>query len=118
MYLEIADLAKRENKFNQARYYYQIVNRYLPSSFRRTLVLPQLTVHRIQPYAAKGWLEYSKMEEESGHLKECSQILADGLHFSPHNENLLVKGIKHCEKMGNISQVCFAISAPSTLQAS
>eukprot|EP01128_Nolandella_sp_AFSM9_P001820 TRINITY_DN12228_c0_g1_i1.p1 TRINITY_DN12228_c0_g1~~TRINITY_DN12228_c0_g1_i1.p1 ORF type:complete len:1218 (-),score=268.97 TRINITY_DN12228_c0_g1_i1:495-4148(-) len=91
VYLEIADLAKRENKFNQARHYYRIVN-------------------RIQPYAAKGWLEYSKMEEESGHLAECSQILADGLHFCPHNENLLVKGIKHCEKMGSISQARVLLS--------
>ena len=44
--IEIADLAKRENKFREAASYYEHVN-------------------RTQPYAAKGWLEYAKMMEVS-----------------------------------------------------
>uniref|UniRef100_A0A6B2KYS8 Pre-mRNA-splicing factor Syf1/CRNKL1-like C-terminal HAT-repeats domain-containing protein n=1 Tax=Arcella intermedia TaxID=1963864 RepID=A0A6B2KYS8_9EUKA len=83
VYLEMADLAKRENKFKEARKYYEIVN-------------------HIQPYGCKGWLEYAKMEEESGRLHDCTRILADGLYFCPHSESLLVKGIKHSERMDNI----------------
>eukprot|EP01125_Pyxidicula_operculata_P020859 TRINITY_DN7835_c0_g1_i2.p1 TRINITY_DN7835_c0_g1~~TRINITY_DN7835_c0_g1_i2.p1 ORF type:complete len:910 (+),score=161.15 TRINITY_DN7835_c0_g1_i2:140-2869(+) len=83
VYLEMADLAKRENRHKEARKYYEAVN-------------------KIQPYACKGWLEFAKMEEESGNLHECTKILADGLYFCPHSEGLLVKGIKHSERMGNI----------------
>eukprot|EP01130_Rhizamoeba_saxonica_P003557 TRINITY_DN1490_c0_g1_i2.p1 TRINITY_DN1490_c0_g1~~TRINITY_DN1490_c0_g1_i2.p1 ORF type:complete len:770 (+),score=160.99 TRINITY_DN1490_c0_g1_i2:202-2511(+) len=83
VYLEIADLSKRENKFEKAQQFY-------------------VSVNTLQPYASKGWLEYAKMEEENGNLDKCSKILTDGLYYCPHSENLLVKGIKHGEKMGNI----------------
>jgi la-related protein 1 len=84
IYLQLADLAKRENQRKQAKYYYQLVN-------------------ETQPYAAKGWIEYAKMKEENGNLKACTNILGQGLFFCPHNESLLVKGIKHSEKMGDIN---------------
>eukprot|EP01125_Pyxidicula_operculata_P012901 TRINITY_DN424_c2_g1_i1.p1 TRINITY_DN424_c2_g1~~TRINITY_DN424_c2_g1_i1.p1 ORF type:complete len:848 (+),score=203.64 TRINITY_DN424_c2_g1_i1:201-2546(+) len=82
--LEMADLAKRENRIDEARKFYKIAN-------------------KIQPYACKGWLEFTKMEEEAGNLHRCSKILADGLFFCPHSESLLVKGIKHNERVSNIS---------------
>eukprot|EP01126_Amoeba_proteus_P006986 TRINITY_DN12471_c0_g1_i5.p1 TRINITY_DN12471_c0_g1~~TRINITY_DN12471_c0_g1_i5.p1 ORF type:complete len:664 (-),score=182.42 TRINITY_DN12471_c0_g1_i5:166-2157(-) len=91
VYLEMADLAKRENHFNQARKYYQEVN-------------------KIQPYAGKGWLEFAKMEEESGNLTACTSILNQGLNHCPQNENLLVKGIKHYEKLNDIRQARVLLS--------
>lgn len=99
VYLEVADLAKRENHFDQAREYYGYVN-------------------RNQPFAGKGWLEFAKMEEECGNLKDCTKyvlpmpldslsgrILVQGLEYCPQNENLLVKGIKHYEKLNNLPMV-------------
>lgn len=32
-----------------------------------------------------------------------TSILGQGLFYCPHNESLLVKGIKHSEKMGDIN---------------
>eukprot|EP00949_MAST-11_sp_MAST-11-sp1_P002065 g2065.t1 len=80
--LELADRAKRENFFREARDAYQ-------------------RVHVMQPYAHQGWLEHAKMEEECGNLVQCSLILEDGLYHCPHNENLLMKAIKHEERCGN-----------------
>lgn len=67
IYLQLADLAKRfvaitrcslanfrENHRKQAKYYYQLVN-------------------VIQPYAAKGWIEFAKMKEENGNLRACTK---------------------------------------------
>jgi hypothetical protein len=47
VYLDISDFAKRESKFDQARFFYKLA----------------ITT---QPYAYQGWLEFSKMEEEIG----------------------------------------------------
>ena len=65
--LEMADLAKRENKFPLAR-----------TNFRM--------VTQLQPYAAQGWLEFSRMEDECGNLQRCQSILRQGLEFCPYNE--------------------------------
>lgn len=83
VYLELADLAKRSNKFDNARQLYR-------------------KVCQLQPYASQGWLEYSKLEEECGHLNRCSKILHSGLSYCDLSENLLTRAIKHEEKMGNI----------------
>lgn len=83
VYLEMADLAKRENRIKEARKFYKQVN-------------------SIQPTAPQGWLEYAKMEEESGDLDRCGKILSQGLSFCPLNESLMVKGLKHHERMGDI----------------
>jgi len=45
--LDLADFAKRESKFEEAK------------------ILFKLITH-IQPFAYQGWLEYAKMEEECG----------------------------------------------------
>ena len=42
------------------------------------------------------------MEEECGDMERCGRVLNRGLFFCPYNENLLVKGIKHQERIGNI----------------
>lgn len=44
----------RENHRKQAKYYYQLVN-------------------VVQPYAAKGWIEFAKMKEENGDLRACTK---------------------------------------------
>lgn len=75
VYLELADLAKRENSLKLARKFYR-------------------EVIKLQPYASQGWLEYAKMEEECGQLDKCAEILTTGLTFCPYNESLMVKG-KH-----------------------
>src|SRR3990167_1026997 len=81
--LELADLAKRENRISEARDYYKQVN-------------------GLQPSAAQGWLEYAKMEEECGNLKACKVILNTGLSHCPVNESLMVKCLKHYERMEHL----------------
>mmetsp|Transcript_30586 Transcript_30586/g.42193 ORF Transcript_30586/g.42193 Transcript_30586/m.42193 type:complete len:1186 (+) Transcript_30586:404-3961(+) len=83
VYMEVADLGKRQNRIKHARHYY-------------------VQVHRMQPFASQGWLEHAKMEEECGDMERCGRVLNRGLFFCPYNENLLVKGIKHQERIGNI----------------
>jgi len=82
IYLELADLAKRENNFNEARQlFYKVCN--------------------LQPHMSQGWLEFSKLEEECGNLDICSQLLSLGLQFCECNENLLTRAIKHEERMAH-----------------
>ena len=83
VYLELADLAKRSNQFDEARKLYR-------------------QVCELQPYASQGWLEYSKLEEEGGRLNRCSKILQNGLEYCALSENLLTRAIKHEEKLGNL----------------
>jgi len=58
-----------------------------------------------QPYAYQGWLEYSKMEEESGNQDECLEILLRGLKFNPFSEILFIKVVKLNEKMNDFQQI-------------
>lgn len=67
LYLELADLAKRENRVDEARRLYK-------------------KVCRLQPHASQGWLEYSKMEEECGDLEVAARILKRGLVFCELSE--------------------------------
>ncbi len=85
VYLELADLAKRSNRFEEARKLYQ-------------------EVYKLQPYASQGWLEYSKLEEECGNMDACAKILATGLEYCEYSENLLTRAIKHEEKRGNLAR--------------
>jgi hypothetical protein len=45
--LDVADYAKRESKFNEAKILFKLIT-------------------NLQPFAYQGWLEYAKMEEECG----------------------------------------------------
>ena len=80
--LDLADFAKRESKFREAKLLFKLVS-------------------YLQPYAYQGWLEYAKMEEECGKQEKSRQMLLAGLKFSPLNENLFIKTIKVEEKLGN-----------------
>lgn len=85
VYLELADLAKRANKFGEARKLYQ-------------------QVCSLQPFASQGWLEFSKLEEECGNMTVCAKILRTGLEYCQYSENMLTRAIKLEEKMGNLSR--------------
>uniref|UniRef100_A0A7S4M9K9 Uncharacterized protein n=1 Tax=Vannella robusta TaxID=1487602 RepID=A0A7S4M9K9_9EUKA len=85
VFLELADLAKRENRISKAREYYEQVN-------------------KLQPTAAQGWLEYAKMEEECGNLAACKSILSSGLSHCTVNESLMVKCLKHYERMDHLQE--------------
>jgi hypothetical protein len=52
----------------------------------------------LQPYAYQGWLEWSKLCEESGEIAKCKELLQEGLTYCIENENLIVKSIKVYEK--------------------
>jgi hypothetical protein len=85
VHLELADVAKRSNQTNVARDHY-----------RKACAL--------QPRASQGWLEHSKLEEESGNLRKCATILQEGLKQCETNENLLVRAVKFYERMGDLDQ--------------
>ena len=80
--IDLADYAKRESKFKEAKLLFKLVS-------------------YLQPYAYQGWLEYAKMEEECGNQNKSKKILHEGLKFSTLNENLFIKAIKVEEKLGN-----------------
>lgn len=84
--MDLADYAKRESRFSDARQLYKIVV-------------------STQPYAYQGWLEYSKMEEECGNQEESNESLLKSLKFNPLNENLFVKVIKFEERKDNIQNI-------------
>lgn len=74
--VELADLAKRDNAVAHARVYYQIGA-------------------QINSTEAKAWLEWAKMEEESGKLDFCEQILAEGLkHCGANSESLVLRALR------------------------
>lgn len=83
VYLELADLAKRSNRFPEARRLYR-------------------QVCQLQPYAFQGWLEYSKLEEECGNLNRVMNILHAGLEYCEYNEALMTRALKLQEKTGNL----------------
>jgi tetratricopeptide (TPR) repeat protein len=86
VYIELADLARRTNCFSEARWFYQ-------------------KVCKLQPYASQGWVEYSKLEEECGLMNRVANILHAGLEYCKFNESLLIRTIKHQERMGNFDKV-------------
>ncbi|KAG7359705.1 expressed tetratricopeptide repeat protein [Nitzschia inconspicua] len=85
IHLEVADLIKRSNRFEEARKLFQ-------------------QACQLQPYASQVWLEYSKLEEECGNMEMCTKILEAGLQYCEYSENLLSRAIKHEEKLGNLSR--------------
>jgi tetratricopeptide (TPR) repeat protein len=85
VYLELADIAKRANRFSEARNLYQ-------------------KVCYLQPHAIQGWLEFSKLEEECGNMKLCAAILRAGIEHCEYNDGLYARAIKHEEKIGEISR--------------
>jgi tetratricopeptide (TPR) repeat protein len=67
VYLEMADLAKRQHEYDLADRYYN-------------------HVHKLEPRAAQGWLDHAKLEEEGGDLARCGRLLTMGLTYCRYNE--------------------------------
>ena len=80
IYCLLADLEKRDGRYEKAREYFGKAN-------------------ELDPIAKEGWLEYSKMEEDCGNFDNCRDILLKGLSHDRTNENLLKSLIKLEEKM-------------------
>jgi hypothetical protein len=85
VYLELADVAKRSNLIEEARKNYRMAC-------------------DLQPRASQGWLEHSKLEEESGNLRQCAKILQEGLEHCGTNENLLIRTVKFYERVGTLDK--------------
>ncbi len=84
--LDLADFAKRESKFAEAKLLFKLIT-------------------HIQPYAYQGWLEYAKMQEECGRNDSARAILQEGLRFNQLNDNLFVKAIKVEERARRFESV-------------
>ena len=80
IYLDLADQARRMNDLISARSHF-------------------LRASEAQPLAAQCWLEWAKLEEESGHLGESLKILRRGLQKCRYNEGLLTKAIRQLERL-------------------
>jgi len=85
VYLEMADLAKREHEYQLAARHYD-------------------HVHQLEPRAAQGWLDHAKLEEEGGDLDRCGRLLTTGLTYCRFNEALLIKTLKHYENTGELTR--------------
>jgi tetratricopeptide (TPR) repeat protein len=86
IFMDLADYAKRDSRFETAIHLYRIVV-------------------SMQPYAHQGWLEYAKMEEECGNQEGCRDILKKGIQFSPLNENLYLKLVRIEERRNDVASV-------------
>lgn len=84
VFMELADVAKRENRISEAR---------------KMLKISVL----LHPFAHQAWLEYSKLEEECGKMMEARKKLIVGIQFSPFCEQLFIKFLKIEEKTGDVS---------------
>ena len=54
------------------------------------------------PKCATAWLEWSKLEDEHGNGDVAGSVLMSGLDHCELSEGLLVKGIRHLEKHGDL----------------
>jgi hypothetical protein len=61
-------------------------------------------VHERQPFAAQGWLEHAKLEEESGDFAASMALLLQGLAFCPPaaNEGLVIRALRCAERLGDM----------------
>jgi len=84
IYVDAADLMRRHNRFDEARYLYSVVS----SEF---------------PQAHQGWIEWSKLEEEDGKFDYSLSLLRKGTKASrTYNEVLLLRAIKQHEKLNSL----------------
>lgn len=86
IYCEIADFCKRENRFDDARKYFEKSIEMNPDSYT-------------------AWLEYVKMEEELGHYNSCVNIITRGLNECGDSENILIKGLKLFDRIKDYKEL-------------
>ena len=82
--VEIADLARRHNRWTQARLLYQ-------------------TALHLQPAASQAYLEYAKLEEEAGELASSARIMDHALDMCKPDETLFIKALRQHERLGDVA---------------
>lgn len=86
-FVELADAAKRSGDWREARRLCRVAC-------------------DMQPYAAQGWLELSKMEEECGCLIRSGLVVRRGLEFCALSDALLTRAIKYADKIDGAIRLC------------
>lgn len=126
IHLDLADLYKRNNFMDE------VCAVVMSSTLRKFLnftcfsnLVPQARQHfaqvcRLQPRAATGWLEWSKMDEENGKIHVALEILLLGLKVCPANEMLLTKvrsvqflylcGVYVCEVVSRLTMLSYCVA--------
>jgi len=84
VFLELADMVRRDGDMDTARQLYR-------------------DVVAMKPKKSQCWLEYAKMEEECGNLEQARLVLRRGLKQCQMCETLMIRAMKIEEKMGNIA---------------
>lgn len=82
IFLEMADLSKKEGRLVAAKKYFK-----------------QASLHH--PDCEKVWLEWAKLEEEAGNYLKAKKIVDRGLGNNPLVEGLALRGIKLAERNGD-----------------
>jgi tetratricopeptide (TPR) repeat protein len=95
IFLDMAEKAKKLGQVIEAANWYHRANQSKPN----------------QP---QGWLDAMKLEEDSGRMEECEQVLLAGIHHCPQNEPLLIKGLKFFEQLGNLAMARSLLSKVKT----
>eukprot|EP00940_MAST-03C_sp_MAST-3C-sp2_P000391 g391.t1 len=83
VYKELADIARRQHRYEEARQMFARVN-------------------ALQPFAAIGWIEHAKMVEDHGDDATCAALLREGLKHCRFSETLLIQLLKYEERHGNL----------------
>mmetsp|Transcript_34411 Transcript_34411/g.89051 ORF Transcript_34411/g.89051 Transcript_34411/m.89051 type:complete len:972 (-) Transcript_34411:547-3462(-) len=82
VYLELADIAKKDMIIDDARGFFK-------------------QACESNPHVTQAWIEYIKMEEEYGEMKLCKQILKEALENCPNNDTLVMKALRLLERIGD-----------------
>jgi hypothetical protein len=82
--VEITDILKKDNYIEECIDIYEVIN-------------------KLNPININSWLENIKLNEEIGNFTECIKLIEAGLSYIPHNESLILKGMKLQEQERNIS---------------
>ena len=82
--LDLAELARRNHRIQQAR------------------ILYQAAIH-LNPTSAQTYIEYARMEEDAGELKRSLYALEMALQRCEPQEALLIKALKQYERVGDLA---------------
>ncbi|KAL4511782.1 hypothetical protein ABPG72_012627 [Tetrahymena utriculariae] len=83
---ELADYAKKDCMYHEAKYFYKIAI-------------------NLQPFCPDIWLEYAKMEEDYGNLQKAKEILENAYPFCKMSDSLILKLLRIIEKIGKIDDI-------------
>ncbi|KAL4471552.1 hypothetical protein ABPG74_008445 [Tetrahymena malaccensis] len=88
---ELADYAKKDCMYHEAKYFYKIAI-------------------NLQPFCPDIWLEYAKMEEDYGNLQKAKEILENAYPFCKMSDSLILKLLRIIEKIGKIEDIRVILS--------